>query len=75
MHLGVGGGKQEFERGEGGAGKFVVSPSRDETTLAGKEKLQHKQKERASERRNVRDEKEWPLSYYVLAKTGNFLLD
>ena len=33
----------------GAAGKFVVSPSRDETTLAGKEKLQHKQRERGKE--------------------------
>ena len=52
MHLG-GEGCPEFERGSGGtegaAEKFVVSPSRDETTLAGKEKLQHKQIAREGE--------------------------
>ena len=52
---GRGGGEPGIREGErGGAGKFVVSPSRDETTLAGKEKLQHKQRERGKE--NVRRE-------------------
>ena len=48
MHLGgEREGKPGIREGErtNGAGKFVVSPSRDETTLAGKEKLQHKQRE------------------------------
>ena len=35
-----------IREGKGAAEKFVVSPSRDETTLAGKEKLQHKQRAR-----------------------------